>query len=110
MHLVPQLKKLRFFYMTLDPAELRDLQISIGDRIYIQVASWHLYLRDAGLAKTLAIECNANLGLGASVAARKALEAVQVPLAGGTTPLPLARLIPSGQIFDLEDILAPYCR
>tara|TARA_A100001037_G_scaffold46185_1_gene37497 strand:+ start:2463 stop:2753 length:291 start_codon:yes stop_codon:yes gene_type:complete len=96
--------------MTLNPADLRDLQISIGDRLYIQVASWHLYLRDAGLAETLAMECNANLDLGASVAARKALEAVQVQLAGGTTRLPLARLIPSGQIFDLEDILDPYCR
>ena len=96
--------------MTLNPADLQDLQIAIGDRIYIQVASWHLYLRDAGLAETLALECNANLDLGASVAARKALEAVQVHLAGGTTRLPLARLIPSGQIFDLEDILDPYCR
>ena len=96
--------------MTLNPADLRDLQISIGDRLYIQVASWHLYLRDAGLAETLAMECNANLDLGESVAARKALEAVQVQLAGGTTRLPLARLIPSGQIFDLEDILDPYCR
>ena len=96
--------------MTLSPADLKDLQISIGDRLYIQVASWHLYLRDAGLAETLAMECNANLDLGASVAARKALEAVQVQLAGGTTRLPLARLIPSGQIFDLEDILDPYCR
>ena len=96
--------------MTLDPSELRELEISIGDRLYIQVSSWHLYLRDAGLAEALAMECNANLDLGASVAARKALEAVQVQLGGGTTRLPLARLIPSGQIFDLEDILDPYCR
>ena len=87
--------------MSLDPSTLRELELAIGDRLYIQVASWHLYLRDAGLAETLAIECNANLALGASVAARKALEAVQVQLAGGTTRLPLARLIPSGQIYDL---------
>ena len=80
--------------MTFDPAELRELEIAIGDRLYIQVANWHLYLRDAGLAKSLAIECNANLDLGASVAARKALESVQVQLAGGNTRLPLARLIP----------------
>ena len=96
--------------MTLDPVELRELQIALGDRLYIQVASWNLYLRDAGLAENLALECNANLDLGSSVAARKAVEAVQVQLAGGTTRLPLARLIPSGQIFDLEDILDPYCR
>ena len=96
--------------MTLDPAQIRDLQISIGDRIFIQVASWHLYLGDAGLAETVAIECISNLDQGASIAARKALESVQVQLAGGSTRLPLARLIPSGQIFDLEEILDPYCR
>ena len=96
--------------MTLDPAELGELRSSIADRLYIQVASWHLYLGDAGLAETLAIECNANLEEGASIAARKALESVQVQLAGGSTRLPLARLIPSGQIFDLEEILDPYCR
>ena len=96
--------------MTLVPSELRELQLAIGDRLYIQVASWNLYLRDAGLADKLAIECNANLDQGASVAARKALESVQVQLAGGSTRLPLARLIPSGQIVELEDILYPYCR
>ncbi len=96
--------------MNLDPSQIRDLQISIGDRLYIQVASWHLYLGDAGLAEALAIECTAYLDQGETVAARKALEAVQVPLGEGSTRLPLARLIPSGQIFDLEEILAPYCR
>ena len=96
--------------MTLDTSQLKDLEISIADRIYIQVASWNLYLGDAGLAEALALECNANLDQGASVAARKALETVQVPLGGGSTRLPLARLIPSGQIFDLEEILDPYCR
>ncbi len=96
--------------MTFDQAQLRELEVSIGDRLYIQVASWHLYLRDAGIAKNLAIECVANLEQGASVAARKGLESVQVQLGGGSARLPLARLIPSGQIFDLEDILDPYCR
>ena len=96
--------------MTLDPSQIRDLQISIGDRLYIQVASWHLYLGDAGLAEALAMECIAHLDQGESVSARKALEAVQVQLGGGSTRLPLARLIPSGQIFDLEEILVPYCR
>ncbi|WP_320668339.1 DUF3181 family protein [Prochlorococcus sp. MIT 1307] len=96
--------------MTFDQSHLRDIQIAIGDRLYIQVASWHLYLGDAGLAETLAIECLAHLDQGSNVAARKALETVQVPLAGGSMRLPLSRLIPSGQIFDLEDILDPYCR
>ena len=96
--------------MTLRPSDLHELEISIADRLYIQVAKWHLYLGDAGLAKTLAVECNANLDQGASVAARSALDAVKVQLAGGASCLPLSRLMPSSQLFDLEEILEPYSR
>ncbi len=95
--------------MDLDQSQLHDLKVSIADRIYIQIANWHLYLGDAGLAEALAIECTANLDQGSTVAARNGLEAVQVQLAGGSTKLPLARLIPPGQLFDLEEILEPYC-
>ena len=96
--------------MTLNPLQIRELELSIADRIFIQVGEWHLYLGDAGLAKVLAIECQANLEKGADVAVRKALESIHVTLGGGNTRLPLARLIPSSQIFDLEEILDPYCR
>ena len=96
--------------MTMKSDQLRELQASISDRIYIQVENWHLYLGDAGLSKALALECDSKLDKGAGVAARRALEAVQVKLGGGNTKLPLARLISSGQIFDLEEILDPYCR
>jgi hypothetical protein len=96
--------------MSLDAADLRDLTSSLSDRLYLQIANWHLYLGDAGLAEALAIECSARLDQGAAVAARKALEAVQVPLAGGSTRLPLARLIPAVQLRDLEEILEEHCR
>jgi len=96
--------------MTIDPADLQELQTSLADRIYLQIASWHLYLGDAGLAENLAIECSVRLNEGANVAARQALESVQVPLGGGSTRLPLARLIPASQLRDLEEILEPYCR
>ena len=96
--------------MNFDLTQLRELEISIADRIYIQVANWNLYLGDAGLAKELAIECKANFQYGSDVAARKSLEAVEVTLGGGKTKLPLSRLIPPAQIFDLEEILEPYCR
>ena len=96
--------------MTLDSSQLQDLQMAIADRIFIQIANWHLYLGDAGLAEALAIECNANLGEGSRIAARKAIEDVKVQLAGGADLMPLAKFIPSGQIFDLEEILEPYCR
>ncbi|MFM7549618.1 MAG: DUF3181 family protein [Cyanobacteriota bacterium] len=96
--------------MTLNPSDLHELEVALADRLYLQIANWHLYLGDAGLAQALAIECAARLDQGASVAARQSLEAVQVPIGGGSTRLPLARLIPSGQLRDLEDVLEPFCR
>tara|TARA_Y100001934_G_C11705213_1_gene474158 strand:+ start:95 stop:391 length:297 start_codon:yes stop_codon:yes gene_type:complete len=94
----------------IDSSQINELAISIADRLFIQVEKWNLYLGDAGLAKDLAIECQANFEQGSNVAAKKGLEAIQVKLGGGTTCLPLSRLIPSNQLFDLEEILEPYCR
>ena len=91
-------------------SQINELAISIADRLFIQVEKWNLYLGDAGLAMDLAIECQANFEQGSNVAAKKGLEAIQVKLGGGTTCLPLSRLIPSNQLFDLEEILEPYCR
>jgi len=94
--------------MTLSPSEIRDLQLEIADRLYIQIGGWHLYLGDAGLAEALAIECAARLDQGADVCARQALEAVQVPIGGGSSRLPLARLVPPGQLQDLEELLSQH--
>ena len=96
--------------MTLSAADLRELELALGERLYLQLAGWHLYLKDAGLAQTLAIECAARLDQGAEIAARQALEAVQVPIGGGATRLPMARFVPSGQLRDLEEVLEPFCR
>ena len=96
--------------MTLDAADLKDLTASVGDRLYLQVAGWHLYLGDAGLAETLAIECSALLDQGPAVCARRALEAIQVPIGAGSGRLPLARLLPSSQVSELEQILEDHCR
>jgi hypothetical protein len=92
--------------MPLSASEIRNLQLAIADRLYIQIGGWHLYLGDAGVAEALAIECAARLDQGAGVCARQALEAVQVPIGGGSSRLPLARLVPAGQLQDLEDMLA----
>ena len=96
--------------MTISTSQLRDLENSIADRIFLQVEKWHLYLGDAGLAEALAIECQTYLNDGASAASRKAFESVEVQLGGGNTKIPLSRLISSGQIYELEEILDPYCR
>ena len=94
---------------SINSSQINELAASIADRLFIQVGNWNLYLGDAGLAKDLAIECHAHCAQGANVAARKGLEAIQVKLGGGATRLPLSRLIPSNQLFDLEEILEPYC-
>ena len=96
--------------MSLPASELQDLEQALSDRLYIQINGWHLYLGDAKLARSLAIECSARIDESAAVAARKALEAVAVPVAGGASQLPLARLIPPAQLRDLEEILETYCR
>ena len=57
--------------MSLDATELRDLSAAISDRLFLQVAGWHLYLGDAGLAEPLAIECSARIDQGAAIAARQ---------------------------------------
>jgi hypothetical protein len=96
--------------MALSPQAIRDLTADLADRLYIQIGGWHLYLGDASLAEPLAIECAARLDQGAAVCARQALEALQVPIGGGSSRLPLARLVPPGQLQDLEDLLEPYGR
>ncbi len=96
--------------MTTDPAQLRELELLIADQIYIQIENWRLYLGNAGLSEALAIECQVNINNGASLAAKRALDVVQVELGGGKTKLPLSKLISSSQIFELEELLVPYCR
>lgn len=91
--------------MNLSASQLKELEQALAERLYLDIAGWHLYLGDAHLAQPLAIECAARLELGAAVCARQALEAVQVSIGGGATRLPLARLVPAGQLRDLEDVL-----
>ncbi len=95
---------------SLSANQLRELEMSIADRIHLKVQKWNLYLGDAGLSNSLAIECQANLDKGCHEAARKAFDSVIVQLGGGTSEIPLSKLISSGQVFELEEILDPYCR
>lgn len=95
--------------LSLTAEQLKELSLALADRLYIQLAGWHLYLGDAGLADSLAIECAARLDQGPGVCGRQALESIQVPIGGGAGQLPLARLIPPGQLRDLEDVLEPFC-
>ena len=42
--------------MSLSSAQLDELGQALADRLYVQVAGWHLYLGDAKLARPLAEE------------------------------------------------------
>ncbi len=90
--------------MSNDSDKLQELEDLISDRLFLKVQNWNLYLGDAGLSRPLAIECQANIDKGANVAARKGCESVEVRL-GAEMKVPLSQLLPSGQIFELEDIL-----
>ena len=94
--------------MTLSSAQMDELSQALAERLYVQVAGWHLYLGDAKLARPLAEELAGLLDQGPAVAARQGLERLQVPVGGGSTKLPLSRLIPPGQLIDLEDILESF--
>ncbi len=91
--------------MGFDSEKLRDLESLISDRIYLQIEKWNLYLGDAGLSKSLAIECQAQMIHGAKIAAQKACEEIEVKLGQGKIKLPLSKLIASDQMIELEDIL-----
>ena len=95
--------------MSLSASDLKDLEAVLADRLYVQISGWHLYLGDADLASVLAIECSARADQPAAIAARQAVEAVKVNVAGGASQLPLSRLLPPAQLRDLEEILEPYC-
>ena len=95
--------------MSLSATDLKELEAALADRLFIQINGWHLYLGDADLAGALAIECSARCDQSPALIARQAIEAVKVNVAGGASQLPLSRLLPPGQLSDLEDILEPYC-
>lgn len=95
--------------MTLDQVALKDLEIAIADQIFIRVASWNLYLGDAGLANALAMECLIRSNLGSTRVVEEALSAVQVPLGGGKASLQLVELIPSDQVDELKELISRIC-
>ena len=64
----------------------------------MQINGWHLYLGDADLASVLAIGAVPGADQPAGIAARRAVEAVKVNVAGGASQLPLSRLLPPAQL------------
>ncbi len=85
--------------------QISNLEDSISEKIFIKIEKWNLYLGDAGLARNLAIECISNLNKGSQEAAKLSLDAIKVKIGDGEETIPLANLVTTSQLSDLEEIL-----
>lgn len=88
------------------------LASEIGDKIYIDIANWHLFLREAHL-HTLLAERLFHLVSDdevSDVSVHKVLAEVQVKVGGGKRELALTDLIPTSGVADLVDVLEEFQR
>lgn len=90
--------------------DVEALAADIGEKIYIDVAKWHLFLSDAHLHQSLAEQfCNLlENGLLEEAQVKQVLSDVSVPLGGGKKSLPLIDLLPQQGQQDLMDILTNF--
>jgi hypothetical protein len=95
---------------TMDLVE--DLAAEIGDRVYIDVAKWHLYLRDAKLHTELAQKLYALMENGAVKEAdvTALLQSMMIKLGGGKKELPLSDLVPMSCQVSLMDVVEEFQR
>ncbi len=84
---------------------ISDLENLIAEKICLKIEKWNLYLGDAGLARSLAIECLSNLEKGPRNSALISLESIKVKIGDGIHHINLSEFISSSQIDELEDIL-----
>jgi len=94
------------------PEAVEQLAARIGERVYIDVAKWHLYLNDAKLhtvvAERLLPLCAEN-----RLDEDRALEVLReipVKIGGGKHEIPLVDLLPMQCQVDLMDLLEAYQR
>jgi hypothetical protein len=95
---------------TMDLVE--DLAAEIGDRVYIDVAKWHLYLRDAKLHTELAQKLYTLMENGAVKEAdvTALLQGMMIKLGGGKKELPLSDLVPMSCQVSLMDVVEEFQR
>ncbi|NJL37497.1 MAG: DUF3181 family protein [Leptolyngbyaceae cyanobacterium SL_5_9] len=91
---------------------IESLAAEIGENIYIDVAKWHLYLRDAHL-HTLLAERFYPMLTDNSVDQSKVAETlsnIPVKLGGGKREVPLSDLLPASVQSNLVELLEEYQR
>lgn len=91
---------------------IESLAAEIGENIYIDIAKWHLYLRDAHLHTVVAQQLYTLLEDGNfdDKKVGQVLQSIPVKLGGGKREVPLADLIPMQCQVQLMDILDEFGR
>jgi hypothetical protein len=91
---------------------IESLAAEIGENVYIDIAKWHLYLRDAHLHTVVAQQLYSMLEDGDLDADKveRVLQGIPVKLGGGKREVPLADLIPMQCQFQLMDVLEEFQR
>ena len=92
--------------------DIESLAAEIGENVYIDIAKWHLYLRDAHLHTVVAQQLYTLLEDGNfdDKKVGQVLQSIPVKLGGGKREVPLADLIPMQCQVQLMDILDEFGR
>lgn len=88
------------------------LAAEIGENVYIDIAKWHLYLRDAHLHTMLAEKLYPLLGKGSinEDQVEDVLRGISVKLGGGKREVSLVDLLPMQSQVHLMDTIEEYQR
>ena len=91
---------------------IESLAAEIGENVYIDIAKWHLYLRDAHLHTVVAEQLYPMLEDGKLDADKvgQVLQGIPVKLGGGKREVPLGDLIPMQCQVQLMDVLEEFQR
>ncbi len=98
--------------MTLSNPEIEQLAAAIGTEVYMDIARWHLYLRDTKLHTELA-EQLAPLVVDRTIdeaRVTKLLEQIVIKVGGGRAQVPLSDLLPMQSILNLLDVLETFVK
>lgn len=92
--------------------DIEQLAAAIGKEVYIDVARWHLYLRDAHLHTLLAERLAPQVMAGKvdEDAVTEILQGIPVKVGGGRKELPLVDLLPMQSLLNLLDVLEEFSR
>ena len=91
---------------------IEDLAIAIGDKVYLDVAKWHLYLQDAKLHTPLAekIYPLVDEDQVTEDAVINILRSTTIAIGGGKTEVAMFDLIPAAGLSDLMRAIEDYQR